>query len=71
MWVNNKGLERGRVMCSVRNYPLCALGDSVCVFLSFLRSKMYFLRLCMYIRDVNVLVFLDFSFRYDSVHQKY
>ena len=22
-------------------------------------------------RDVNVLVFLDFSFRYDSVHQKY
>ena len=23
------------------------------------------------IRDVNVLFFLDFSFRYDSVHQKY
>ena len=22
-------------------------------------------------RDVNVLIFLDFSFRYDSVHQKY
>ena len=22
-------------------------------------------------RDVNVLFFLDFSFRYDSVHQKY
>ena len=21
--------------------------------------------------DVNVLIFLDFSFRYDSVHQKY
>jgi len=24
-----------------------------------------------FIRDVNVLIFLDFSFRYDSVHQKY
>ena len=23
------------------------------------------------ITDVNVLIFLDFSFRYDSVHQKY
>ena len=23
------------------------------------------------IRDVNVLIFQDFSFRYDSVHQKY
>ena len=22
-------------------------------------------------RDVNVLIFLDFSFRYDSVHEKY
>ena len=22
-------------------------------------------------RDVNVLIFLDFSFRYDSAHQKY
>ena len=22
-------------------------------------------------RDVNVLIFLNFSFRYDSVHQKY
>jgi len=22
-------------------------------------------------RDVNVLIFLDFSFRYDSVHQRY
>ena len=22
-------------------------------------------------RDVNVLIFLDFSFRYDSVHKKY
>ena len=22
-------------------------------------------------RDVNVLIFLDFRFRYDSVHQKY
>jgi len=22
-------------------------------------------------RDVNVLIILDFSFRYDSVHQKY
>ena len=22
-------------------------------------------------REVNVLIFLDFSFRYDSVHQKY
>ena len=22
-------------------------------------------------RDVNVLIFLDFSFRYDCVHQKY
>ena len=25
----------------------------------------------MHTRDVNVLIFLDFSFRYDSVHQKY
>ena len=24
-----------------------------------------------YSRDVNVLIFLDFSFRYDSGHQKY
>ena len=23
------------------------------------------------VRDVNVLIFLDFSFRYESVHQKY
>ena len=22
-------------------------------------------------KDVNVLIFLDYSFRYDSVHQKY
>ena len=25
----------------------------------------------IYTRDVNVLIFLDFSFRYDSVHQNY
>jgi len=25
----------------------------------------------LYSRDVNVLIFLNFSFRYDSVHQKY
>ena len=25
----------------------------------------------IFVRDVNVLIFLDFSFRYDSVHQKY
>jgi len=25
----------------------------------------------LFTRDVNVLIFLDFSFRYDSVHQKY
>ena len=27
--------------------------------------------LVLHIIDVNVLIFLDFSFRYDSVHQKY
>ena len=27
--------------------------------------------IAVFIRDVNVLIFLDFSFRYDSVHQKY
>ena len=25
----------------------------------------------IYIRDVNDVIFLNFSFRYDSVHQKY
>ena len=25
----------------------------------------------VHIRDLNVLIFLDFSFRYDSVHQMY
>ena len=25
----------------------------------------------VYSRDVNVLIFLDFNFRYDSVHQTY
>ena len=25
----------------------------------------------LHVRDVNVLIFLNFSFRYDSVHQKY
>ena len=28
-------------------------------------------KLFLLVRDVNVLIFLDFSFRYDSVHKKY
>ena len=30
-----------------------------------------FIEIFVCTRDVNVLIFLDFSFRYDSVHQKY